>query len=448
MPPPRCSGWPMYLTGPVLGFLAAVAFALCPPHRGEAPRADAPARALDPSLPAEPNETEDQDKDQLAFSQFSWGEFVALNWPARDRTRGEADPDKPFGAATGPVVWESWKSVDELFPPNPEDAPTEWKRLDAVIGIRSANKDGKLALSRLDRPADKSAFRKVLPQVAHLQAVNQAGFFAAQLGPLVAQNGTYVRYETRVNQVAYNFVVDGKYYLRNNLPSSKNMPPVPFLTDSIIVKAAWMELTERDDQTRFYCVRADLVDGVQDSKPIVRTATVGLVGLHIARRTLARPSWIWTTFEHVDNTEPGPGAGRASFSRNDPATVYTNGTDSRPPAPIPEGTPLPACPKAVGVERMNCIPQSARQANAQFYQKVKGTVWQHYRLVATQWIPKKDPGDPGSNLFQPTPNSGVANTAIETYIQTSSCLVCHAFTPDFRFVFFPSVRAHSPKKGP
>ena len=40
------------------------------------------------------------------------------------------------------------------------------------------------------------------------------------LGPLVAQNGKYVRQQTLYNQIAYDFIVRNKLYLRANLPLS------------------------------------------------------------------------------------------------------------------------------------------------------------------------------------------------------------------------------------
>ena len=36
--------------------------------------------------------------------------------------------------------------------------------------------------------------------------------------------------------------------------------------------------------------------------------TMGLVGLHIVSKTPARPQWIWSTFEQVDNVPVVTGA--------------------------------------------------------------------------------------------------------------------------------------------
>src|SRR5205814_1467290 len=94
--------------------------------------------------------------------------------------------------------------------------------------------------------------RKILSQVARLGTVNEVGFTATPLGPLVAQNRTYVRYEVRLNRVAYEFMRTNKYYLRENLPSERGTDPLGFPSGSVVVKAAWMELTEKDARERFY----------------------------------------------------------------------------------------------------------------------------------------------------------------------------------------------------
>jgi hypothetical protein len=221
----------------------------------------------------------------------------------------------------------------------------------------------------------------------------------------------------------------------------------------VVVKAAWMELKDGDARGRFYHLPAGVVEWTKGGRATLRTAAVGLVGLHIAHRTRTRPSWVWSTFEHVDNTEPGPGATRASFSRNDPRTQNDKGFDYRP-APLQPKTPLPANPKPVDVLRVNCIHPATQNVNLRYHKLkgVRGTVWENYRLVATQWVPDPDRGETDPLKLNPLPPSGVTNTTMETYVQGSSCVKCHAsrLNPDFRFVFFPSIRALPPpsEKGP
>jgi hypothetical protein len=384
--------------------------------------------------------------DRPWFDDFSWQEFIALNWPATGDVRGAADPTRPFGAAANYVVWGTRKSLDELFPPPPAE-PTPWESYDAALSALGPERG-------VVKDAGK---RRLLSQALRLAAVTQASFGAARLPPLVAQNGTYVRYEVRVNQVAYEYIRTNRYFLGDAIAADRAKQGggrLEFPPGSIVVKAAWMELTAADSRGRFYYAPAEIPDPVVGSPLRLRPATVGLVGLHIAQKTRRHPSWVWSSFEHVDNTEPGPGAARASFSKNDPDLPHTDhNVDRRPPVPC-DAAALPPMPQPpVDVERLNPVPPATNNMNLRYHRSpaVRGTVWQNYRLVATQWVVSQDgspdTGDP-AHLGTVLPPGGIANTTIETYSQGSSCLRCHTTTTDFRFIFFPTIRAVPPKPVP
>ena len=70
--------------------------------------------------------------------------------------------------------------------------------------------------------------------------------WSSPAGPLVAQNGRYVRYLTLYNQVAFDFIVKNKLYLRSNLPVVPTprpaTPVLPFPIGSIALKTAWIDL--------------------------------------------------------------------------------------------------------------------------------------------------------------------------------------------------------------
>src|SRR6266404_204769 len=61
------------------------------------------------------------------FDAYSWRLFVALNWPAKDGTRGMADQSKEIGDVGAQRVWETWKSVEDVFLPGGKE-PMEWGR--------------------------------------------------------------------------------------------------------------------------------------------------------------------------------------------------------------------------------------------------------------------------------------------------------------------------------
>jgi hypothetical protein len=170
-------------------------------------------------------------------------------------------------------------------------------------------------------------------------------------------------------------------------------------------------------------------------------ATVGLVGLHIACKTKSRPQWIWSTFEHVDNVKLGrdaqPGT-RPTF--NDPFLPQEGPKVNVLGPPVTANKPPRKDPEPVQVVRENCLNESTKVTNRlyQTHPLVKNTVWTNYELVATQWPSKPEMGDFG----KPVPASKVANTTLETQIQsTSSCIFCHGATISTDFQWMLLIRS-------
>ena len=154
-------------------------------------------------------------------------------------------------------------------------------------------------------------------------------------------------------------------------------------------------------------------DDNQSPSPGINPVTLGLVGLHIAHKTKSQQSWIWSTFEHVDNLKPPPGSpfgAKASFNNSGcpPATCPPNvQTAAKPYTELDQnGKPIN---KPVQVVRINPVGDSnADQLNAIFQSLLKGSVWANYKLITTQWI-----GELGT---MPKP-AFMANMTLETFIQ-------------------------------
>lgn len=426
----------------------------------------APAAADPPPLKSEPPadasftpgdpEQGKAGEDLPEMSRFAWESFVALNWPAKAGERGVPDPDNPFRDTSKPVVWGTWKSLDELFPrtkDRPDAEPTPWDSFEAepVVGVFTDK--AKLRRYRLpDTDAKEFGRRKVLGQ---LSSINQATTNPATPGsPLVAQTGKLVRYEVRVNKAEYNHVLGNGYYRRENLIKLAEGAG-DFPTCSAHVKAAWMELsdTNRSGWDRLYHTRALLVDWDTDHKSVLTEREVGLVGLHIVRRTPSRRSWVWATFEHVDNLVPPAGGGGAFFTSNpdrpgnDPAA---NDRDLN--KPLTPGQPIP-CLDRTEVARVNEIPEPIKRANEEFRSQpqLRGTVWRNYQLVGVQWARAldangvlSDDGSPDQAIVRMIPKDPVANVTLETFRQKNSCLRCHTQSLRFPFVFYPDARAFPP----
>ena len=274
--------------------------------------------------------------------------------------------------------------------------------------------------------------------------IGQAGI-GELTGPLVAQNGRYVRYQTLYNKIAYDYIASNQYYLRSKLPEVPSpRPPLPviqFPYGSIAIKAAWLDLRGFPAaQRRKFYTRSAIVKDPNSGK--CSSITVGLVGLHIVQKTPSRPQWIWSSFEQSD-TIPLFQGGVGKF-------IFNDGT----PAPMPAENPLPLVPlprqpaKPFNVLRARGAPvhEKTSMTNQRYHQLLAGTVWKYYNLVTTQWplltgnqavpVPATQTGE----VFFTFPGTGPgtaatsawANVTMETFDQGRpelGCMSCHNQSP-------------------
>jgi hypothetical protein len=408
------------------------------------------------------------------FDYFSWQSFIALNWPAASGSRGVPDqpgnPDVFLKAAPGaPVVWGTYKDSFELFGQK-DQRPTPWDSADIPVNPCPNGQPGLKTLVFLTKGNTP------------LMQTSQAFSF-----PLIDQRNNYVYYDIRYDQAQYNFIrgqdadpTSWLYLLKNlapreNVPKGLQMPmsATPSTLGSIMVKAAWRIKTDKDDAGRYYSTAAQIFN--PQSQTCTQT-TVLLVGLHIAHKVSPFTEWVWSTFEQVDNVPPDAGVTPTpqpppngySFNNGTGTPATPNGYDYRPPVqpsvqPGPQPSPTPLVP--VQVTRVNPIPDtpqgaSTRDFNAYYQQLLKGTVWQYYELVVTQW-----PFQPGLDSFVLMQNGGVyprdagaafpvngaVNTTMETYFQTqndaagsggNSCMSCHYRAGQSDFSWGLNRRAH------
>ena len=301
---------------------------------------------------------------QIATDDFAWQEFVALSWPARVGQRGVAEASKPFGAA-GLRVWETWKTPEELFLPEGVEPPP-WES---------------------PLPRERSL-------TENLQAVQSDGTLPATL---TDRYGHVVRYEVRVNKVLFDYVRSHKLYDRRQQALAES---VQYPDGAIAVKASWREL-EPGEEGRFLtreCVVFDTKDGKPGPK---RWRTMGLVGLHIVQKTPSAPQWIWATFEHKGNTD-GP---LASFCPTPSGAGARVNRQTKPGVP---NQVRRVAPLTIQLQQLNQRQQQAIRAT--------GSVLQNYELVGAQWPLA------GGGVVPPF----LANTTMESFVQESSCLGCHA----------------------
>jgi hypothetical protein len=373
------------------------------------------------AMPSEVDAPVDPDANEIAvFDDYSWRAFIALNWPAKPGIRGVPDETKKIGDYSAPgtkVVWGTWKTEGELF-----QAGLEFSN--------GSSLSGGAAPSGVAPSADPGQ-TMVIGSFSNFRDFNQAG--NGRLGgPLVAQNHTYVRFQVRLNPVEFDFIRDHFLDCRLKWPAA-DAPKLRFPNNSIAVKAAWKIIKEEElpaAQSRFYTVDAMVLDPVSNTCKIEK---MGLVGLHIVQKTLRRPQWVWSSFEQVDNVpEPGaPSMGRR-FSFNDPSKPQVL-DPATAPLPISRNNPPLQNPRAMQVIRSKKIADSTRRTNEDYRALLKGTIWENYALVMTQWPkfpqPEEENGAPFPGPFTgPDPMTNIANTTMETYFQKSastSCMNCH-----------------------
>lgn len=378
-----------------------------------------------------PNLTPEIDKFP-ELDNYAWRAFVALNWPSLTDPAHRGVPDRAKKPGDpGPRVWETFKSRYELFQLGPDGKsiePQPWATYDA------ANPCG----------SDVDNREKTLASFDPFMDFNQFGS-SGPANPLVAQNRTYTRYETRLNEPHYSTLTQNGWSQGQNLPDYDDplrMPP-----GSIAVKAAWRLLTAADTpavRARYYVVEnANVVDVAKTlaaRRVVCSKSDVALVGLHIVIRTPRRPQGVWATFEHVDNV---PRAGAFEPDAKDAGAPYSYFDASKPKLGLwPQfGSPgtfpvsLDRAPKVNPepnqVVRRHPIHLSTLSMSRYYWSLVgiKGTVWTRYMLTAVQWPSHGFPIDPHNDgtFFPEARKENLANTTMETYLQDapSSCMGCH-----------------------
>ena len=176
----------------------------------------------------------------------------------------------------------------------------------------------------------------------------------------------------------------------------------------------------------------------------------GLVGFHLVWKFTGQENWIWATFEHIKN---GPPEGDTEAYKkkwtffddvdgSKPHNAWPNPTsglkNSIPANQITDAIlhkfqwfdPNVRNQTPVQVTQMNPTSAIIKAVNEKYQQQYSQSIWANYRLTDVQWTSTLDTMINGKRVQRAEPKY-VANTAIETYIQsTSSCMGCHALVSD------------------
>jgi hypothetical protein len=389
---------------------------------------------------------------QRGFDFYSWLTFIAMNSPADGKVIGQGP--RPGGDAR--TKWEDLQNYRPLADVmlNKGDKP--------VWGTRN--------VPELCKPLDGPG--KIVFQLGE-EAFNQP----FKTGPLIDQDGNYALFDILMNQPMFDFIVGKGLYSKqgqqqfgetiefpigNSPGKEQDGTDIPGHMGAIMLKVSYRILDPVKNQkllSQFHTSDALVYfPGPPATKtgPACVEKKLGLVGFHVGHKTANAPQWVWSSFEHVSNA---PDAADLGSSNLLPRYNFFNAAckkdcaarNDTPPQPWDPDTSL----KFKGdyrsqVVREKMVPsfvlKEVADLNKPFREILKGTVWENYVLLATQWpSDNKSKTDP---LGAPAPTY-LANTTLETYSQgktplaSSSCMACHgnatthhvpATASDFTFI--------------
>jgi len=433
-------------------------------------------------LPVNPGNT------QVQVDCAAWQAFIAVNWQADPRKPGYPDPAAPWASFGAPgderaTVWESYLGAADVF------GGTKPLR-----GSWQARRPAVKLLSRTSKFGDLD-----------LTSIAQAGSGDHWL---TSQRGDVTYYEIRMNQDEYEFITQKNFDLTTaagqlacasqpGKPVSDG-PPIkpPYPAGTVLrgglnfpvgqangwddtdcagnvaaygqgvgameIKAAWTPLpADHSLDYRYKTAQAEIRD---PSTGKTRLVTVGLVGLHIARKRFPKMPWVWATFEQIDNDPDeaanggfsAPAIPANAHQRPSPGYTFFDPTctpakdptygcrHNMPPTPCGQGGICMPYDRPMQITRINPVGATANRITAYAWGLMPPrSVFNYYRLIDVQWpqAPLRTPPGPGLRTAltkgDPMPAGAVggpsqivADTTLESFQQTSnSCFDCHAFAP-------------------
>jgi hypothetical protein len=393
--------------------------------------------AISPTIYASFNSTQGD----AAVDCFMWQTFIYLNWPALTGSPGQPDPNARFGGP-GPVVWETFKSFDQVFLPSGQKPPPWNDRTIPKMLNATLSAEVKAHRMRLLKQTSKISTDLPEAQILKLNIQQQVGGTT-----LTDQAGQVVFYEMLLNQDEFNYITDPTLKLYNadsqytaakngyiNLPLGATQYGN---VGAIEVKAAWKVLTPAElaaKPVRFLTSPALIGGG---TSPV----TVGLVGMHVMQRPSGLFQGFWATFAQVDNCPLQGAIGSGPYSFYNPSCSPQDcpvNVATTPPTPTQLVQVTPVDPDAAPINQW---------VQQQLIAKYDGnSPFQFYQLLDVQWpenaIATQTAGQ-GIPLPNGTPNiAALVNPVLESFFQTSnlSCLSCHQ-----RAVVAPTSQVNSPQ---
>ncbi|WP_143134733.1 hypothetical protein [Burkholderia ubonensis] len=284
------------------------------------------------SLPDDLNNSDAPHATLQQAAAFAWNQFIALNWPAlanntNKQPRDKPDPNQPFGDPQykDPLVWHTFRGKVEIFPEDNraglekgaandygyDDAPS-YKYAEADVTTPSGptpwinlDENSQIGLNKIYAGVVSSESRDKYSQILFMAKANRNEY------KYITENSWWDPRKLQIFKRTADFVNLTK---RDPIAGStdcdgtrdQKYPGVKCVSlpiDTIEIKAAWRRLTPDEMKSgRFYTTLARHYTSQDDGTHIKAVDEVmGLVGLHIIRKTKSAPYFIYTTFEQADN---------------------------------------------------------------------------------------------------------------------------------------------------
>jgi hypothetical protein len=411
---------------------------------------------------ADAGEAEGLENLQRGFDFYSWRTFVAMNSPADGKTTIlQSQPGTP-------TRWESMDNfkqlLDVMLPAKLQ--PPKWPTDKAAM---EAERDRLI-------PAECAVLHKQMPELMVVKMIEESFNEPFKTGPLIDQQGRYAIFDILMNRQMFNYIMDHHLNSKAGQSSAANaglavdFPPgqnADATLGAFMLKVSWKILgPDEPKRDTFHQVKALVLmpPGDPKAKRPCLPETLGLIGFHAVHKTASRPQWIWTSFEHAKNVPDKDEVAAKKF--DGPYNFFSvNCKDDCPEAnatpPREFWQPDPALQLKFKdakfrsqIVRETPLTDAAKNMNKIFHSMLKGTVWENYMLLSTQWpsvfgctslhsqsfdaaAPKTDFVKQPDMTCSPAPTY-FANSTLETYSQgdiplaSSSCIACHGNAVGFQ----------------
>lgn len=392
---------------------------------------------------------------QRGFDFYSWRTFIALNSPADGTPIEQAQADAP-------TLWEDMNSfkqlLDVMLPANqlPPKWPTDRAEMEAER-------------ERLV-PTECRDLHRQFPQRMIVKMIEESFNEPFKTGPLIDQQGHYAIFDILMNRQMFNYITANHLNTKAGQAANSNLS-VDFPAGdnsksefgAFMLKVSWRILSPGEIQAKnFHTVDALVLTPPGTTRSCLKE-TLGLVGFHAVHKTVSRPQWIWTSFEHVQNVPDRDEVTAKKF--NGPYNFYSvscKGACTENATPPTPWDPNPALKLKFRrddsfksqIVRETPLTPAAKNMNAIFQSMLSNSVWKNYMLISTQWpsafsctnLRTKSPStpDPKTDFVKqpdmtcsPAPTF-LANSTLETYSQgdvplaSSSCIACHSNAVGFQ----------------